>query len=633
MITQDSISRVIDASVIEDVVADYVALKRRGVNMLGLCPFHDEKTPSFTVSPAKGIYKCFGCGKAGNSVSFMMDNEQMTFVDAIKHLGKKFNVAIEETQNTSAEKEIIDHRDNLQVVLNYAANYYHRQLLDTEEGKVVGLSYFKQRNLNADSINLWQLGFIKDKWSELATDAEKSGYNQNFLQEVGLIKKNDKGEWFDIFRDRVIFPIHNAQGKVVAFAGRVLKSDVKAAKYLNSPETDFYKKSNILYGLHLAKKAIRKEDKCLLTEGYLDVISLYQHGIENVVAASGTAFTEGQAKLIKRFTENVTMLFDGDAAGIKAAFRTIDILLTFGFNVRVVPMPDGEDPDSLCQSLGGNKFSQFLVDNEKDFIIYKSELLMNESKDDPIKKSQFVQGIIASIALIKNMVKRAFYIKECATLMGIDESLLFQELNNSLHKESRNSPDFFKPRAEAAKALVQNKEQLITEGLQLQEKKLIKMLLLFGELQFTAEAKVADYMLKELEEDETIFTHELARQVMEAYKENWEKGEYLSEKFFINQSNNDLVAFIADILTETHDLSAGWIENEVFVRTKELNYTQEALSAVYYYKLKKANQMLDYTTELLVEKDLDEEREVLKEHKAMHYLKRQISQALGNVVG
>jgi len=635
MITQDSISRVIESSVVEEVVGDFVGLKRRGVNMLGLCPFHDEKTPSFTVSPAKGIYKCFGCGKAGNSVSFLMEHEQMTFVDAIKQLGKKFNVEVEETENTAAQKEIIDHRENLQIVLNYGASYYHDKLRNSEKGKAIGLSYFKNRGINDESIKRWQLGYSADAWRNFADSAINAGYNDTYLQEVGLIKKNDKGDWFDIFRDRIMFPINNAQGKVVAFAGRVLQKDAKAAKYLNSPETDFYKKSYILYGLHLAKKAIRKEDKCFLTEGYLDVISLYQNGIENVVAASGTSFTEGQAKLIKRFTENVTVLFDGDAAGVKAAFRSIDMLLGYGFNVRVVPMPEGEDPDSLCQSLGGNKFKQFLADNEKDFIIYKSALLMDESKDDPIKKSEFVQDILSSIAQINNPVKRSFYVKECAELMAIGEDILTQELNKLMGKSApKSAPNYYdKEQLPPVVAPVQDMDKVILEGIQLQEKALVKMLILHGHKQLTEEVKVADFIIQELLDDETIFTHELARQVFEIYVEQREEDVTADERYFISREDPNIVSFVADILSDPSDLSEGWILNEVFVRTKDLNYTQESLSTIHYYKLKKANQMILHYNKLLQDASAEDEQEVQREYMAVISLKRQVTASIGNVIG
>ena len=518
MITQESIVNVIDASVVEEVIGDYVNLKRRGVNLLGNCPFHEEKTPSFTVSPAKGIYKCFGCGKAGNSVSFLMEHEQMTFVDAIKHLGNKFNIEVVETKNTSEEKQAVDHRESLQVVLDYAANYYHYNLLESEKGKEIGLSYFIERGISKESIAKWKLGYSFDVWNELVDDADKSGYNLNYLEEVGLIKKNDQDKWYDIFRDRVIFPIQNAQGKIVAFAGRVLQTNVKAAKYLNSPETELYKKSFVLYGLNFAKKAMRQANKCYLTEGYLDVISLSQNGIENVVAASGTAFTEGQAKLIKRFTENVTMLFDGDAAGIKAAFRSIDLLLSFGFNVRVVPMPEGEDPDSLCQKLGKHKFVDFLNDNEQDFIIYKGNLLMDNAKDDPIKKSEFVQEVIQSVALIPDAVKRAFYIQECATLMNINEETLFLELKKRIaQKENRpiSSVNEDKKVGKQQTAVIELDEN---EGIIAQEMALLRLILLYGDKLISDSLTVRDFIIGELEKDETIFIHEMARQILETVK-------------------------------------------------------------------------------------------------------------------
>jgi len=632
MIVQESITRVIDTAVVEEVVGDYVDLKRRGVNLLGLCPFHDEKTPSFTVSPAKGIYKCFGCGKAGNSVSFIMDYEQLAFTDAIRFLGKKYNIEIIETENTAKEQEHIDTKATYQIVMDFAQNYFSEVLHNSEDGVAFGLSYFKERGLKTDTIKEWQLGFSKNDWHQLTEEAEKKGFKFDDLEATGLIKRNDKDQWYDIFRDRVIFPIHNAQGKIVAFAGRVLKKDEKTAKYLNSPETVLYKKSKILYGLHKAKNEIRKQDKCYLVEGYLDVITLHQEGIANVVAASGTAFTEEQARLVKRFTPNMTVIFDGDAAGMKAAFRSIDILLTFGFNVRVIAMPEGEDPDSLCQKLGSDKFKHFLDKEEKDFILYKSQLLMQESANDPIRKSEFVQDILKSIALISDSIQRSFYIKECGQLMQIDEEILHKEMRNLLNKKKTFKPLDISEKKEQPKQF--SIQQLEKEGIQEQEKALIKTLLNYGNQAFSEELKVADFIIQQLTEDETIFTHEIARQIYEIYIQEHSKGNYLDSNFFVHQENHDIMPFIADLMVEHYELSNGWEKNDVLVITQDINYTKETLSIIYHYKFKRANQLLFYTTDMLKE-EVNEEQEtvLLQEYQIAYNIKKTIAGLLGNIVG
>ncbi len=633
MIAQDSISKVIDASLVEEVVGDFVSLKRRGVNLLGNCPFHEEKTPSFTVSPAKGIYKCFGCGKAGNSVSFIMEHEQLGFADSIRYLAKKFNIELEETQDTFKEKELLDLRESYQIVLDYAASFYEDLLHQNEEGQAIDLTYFKERGLKSDTIKTWQLGFSKNEWRALADDAAAKGFKTEYLEATGLIKKNDRNEWYDVFRDRVIFPIHNVQGKVIAFAGRVLKKDEKTAKYLNSPETDFYKKSKVLYGMHKAKTAIRKEDKCYIVEGYLDVISLHQEGIENVVAASGTSFTEDQSKLIKRFTENVTVLFDGDAAGMKAAFRSIDMLLTAGFNVRVVAMPDGEDPDSLCQKLGGDKFNVFLNENEKDFIIYKSELLMAESENDPIKKSNFVRDILQTIALISNSIKRSFYMKECADLMEIDEAVLNSEMVLILNRNDQNQQIIAHKKPIAAQP-IENILELKKDGIIEQEKAIVKALLNYGDLDFSKEIKVADFIFQKLEEDEAIFTHEIARQIYEEFKEAYEEGNVLPVQYFTTHANQEIVEFVANLLADNYDLSHGWQKNEVEIDPMEIIYAKESLSVVQIYKFKRASQLVNYATEAIKEAfDAEEESLLLKEFTHAYKLKQEIAKLIGNVIG
>ncbi|MBL4667710.1 MAG: DNA primase, partial [Flavobacteriales bacterium] len=397
MIPKQTIDEIFDAAIIEDVVGDFVPLKKRGANYLGNCPFHNEKTPSFTVSPAKGIYKCFGCGKAGNSVNFIMEHEHYSYPEALRFLANKFNIEIEEEELSPEQKDAADERESLYIVSNYAAKYFHKQLLDSDEGKAIGLSYFLERGFREDIIETFQLGYNPDGWTAFTDEAEKAGHNLKYLDKSGLtIVKGDKK--FDRFKGRVMFPIHNLSGRVLGFGGRILQANDKAAKYLNSPESEIYHKSKVLYGIYTAKKAISKENICYLVEGYTDVISLYQSGVENVVSSSGTSLTEGQIRLVKRFTPNITILYDGDAAGIKASFRGIDMILQEGMNVRVVLFPDGEDPDSYAKAHTTEELKDYITTNAQDFIRFKTSVLIKDVGNDPIKKAELIKDIVASIA-------------------------------------------------------------------------------------------------------------------------------------------------------------------------------------------------------------------------------------------
>jgi len=429
MISRQSIDAVINASAIDEVVGDYIALKKRGANLLGRCPFHDEKTPSFTVSPSKGIYKCFGCGKAGNSVSFLMEHDSLSFADAIRKLASKYNIVLEEDNavNSEAYNEQQRKREALLIALEFAKKYFVEQLY-TEEGKRVGDSYFRERGFTKQTIDDFDLGYSPQAWDSLVKAATSQQFNLDHFVEAGLIKQREDGGYFDLFRHRVIFPIHDLTGKVIAFGGRQLVKDEKSPKYLNSPETEVYHKSHVLYGIFQSKKTIKQVNNCYLVEGYTDVISLHQAEVKNVVASSGTSLTEGQIRLVKRFTDNVTVLYDGDAAGIKASLRGIDLLLEQGLNVRCVSFPDGEDPDSYCQKLGSVDFKLFLEQEQKDFILFKADLLMQGIGNDPIKKTEVLKQLLQSIALIPDALKRSAYARECSRIMDADEKLLLVEI-------------------------------------------------------------------------------------------------------------------------------------------------------------------------------------------------------------
>ena len=440
MIDQPTIDRILDAANIVDVVSEFVTLRKRGINYVGLCPFHTDKTPSFYVSPAKNICKCFACGEGGTAVHFIMKHEQLNYFDALRYLAKKYNIEIQERELTDKEKQRKSDRESMLIVNSWAQQYFTTQLYEHVEGKTVGLRYFAERGFREDTIRKFQLGYSLDKRDALYKEATKNGYKKEFLEKTGLVIAYDNGGVNDRFRGRVIFPVHTLSGKVVAFGGRVLKKDEKTAKYVNSPESEIYHKSNELYGIYFAKQAIVKEDRCFLVEGYTDVISMHQAGIENVVPSSGTALTQGQIRLIHRFTSNITVLYDGDAAGIKAALRGIDLLLEDGMNVKVVLLPDGEDPDSFARKHNASQFSEFIKQSETDFIRFKTRLLLDDAGTDPIKRSALITDIIRTVAIIPDNIARSIYIRECSAMMEIDEQVLLNEVNKiRLSKEERQN--------------------------------------------------------------------------------------------------------------------------------------------------------------------------------------------------
>ena len=442
MIPRDVIEHIFSAAKIEEVVSDYVTLRKRGANLIGLCPFHNEKTGSFTVSPSKGIYKCFGCGVSGNAVGFVMAMEQCSFADAIKQLGKKYHIEVPERQMTAEEQLRQDDRESMFVVNDFANKWFQEQLWETKEGQAIGLSYFRERGLRDDIIRKYQLGYSPEKGSPLATALKKKGFSERFILNdvdtkigVGVVGKSEDGRIYDRFRDRVMFPIFTVSGKPVAFAGRILKKKDNVGKYVNSPDSLIYSKTNELYGLFQAKQAISRADRCYLVEGQMDVISMFQSGIENVVASGGTALTKPQIRLIQRFTSNITVLYDGDAAGIHAALRGIDMFLEEGFNVKVVLLPDGEDPDSFAQSHDSTEFIQYIEEHQTDFIRFKMALLSKEAGDDPYKRAALIKDITSSIAIIPDIITRQVYIKDCSDRLHMSEKVLTTEVVNLRRKK------------------------------------------------------------------------------------------------------------------------------------------------------------------------------------------------------
>ena len=443
MIDQATIDRILEAADIVNVVSEFVTLRKRGVNYVGLCPFHDDKSPSFYVSPAKNICKCFACGAGGTPVHFIMNHEQLSYYEALRFLAKKYNIEIQERELTEQEKQARNERESMLIVNNWAANYFQQNLHEQAEGRSVGMRYFAERGLREEMIRKFQLGYSLDQRDALFRSATAAGYKPSYLEKTGLVIRYDNGRMNDRFRGRVIFPVHTLSGKVVAFGGRILKKDEKAAKYVNSPESEIYHKGNELYGLYFAKQAIVKKDRCFLVEGYMDVIGMHQVGIENVVASSGTALTGGQIRLIHRFTGNITVLYDGDAAGIKAALRGIDMLIEEGMKVKVVLLPDGEDPDSFARR-GASAFDTYIQEHETDFIRFKMQLALQDAANDPIKRTALISDILRTIALIPDNIARAVYLRECSETMAIDEQILLNEVNK-LRQQKKQQGGYSSP--------------------------------------------------------------------------------------------------------------------------------------------------------------------------------------------
>lgn len=436
MIDQATIDKIMAATDIVDVVSDFVSLRRRGANYWGLCPFHDDRSPSFSVSPSKGVCKCFSCGKGGSAIHFIMEHEQLSYYEALKYLAKKYNIEVHEKELTDEERQKRSERENMFVVNTFAQEFFSKSLLETDEGRSVGLAYFKERGFNEDIIRKFGLGYSPEKRDALAVEAQKRGYKIDYLLKTGLCRETQEGRIYDLFSGRVMFPVYSVSGKVVAFGGRILKSGVKISKYFNSPESDIYHKSDELYGIYQAKRAIEKERRCYLVEGYTDVLSMHQSGIENVVASSGTALTHGQIRLIHRFTDNITVLYDGDAPGIKASLRGIDLLLQEGLNIKVVLLPDGEDPDSFSKSQSAESFTRYIKEHETDFIRFKTQLLLEDAGEDPIKRADIISNIVESISLIPDAIVRSVYVQECSRLLQIDEQVLLSELNKRRQKRA-----------------------------------------------------------------------------------------------------------------------------------------------------------------------------------------------------
>jgi DNA primase len=612
MISASTISRIIDTARIEEVVGDFVQLKRRGVNMQGLCPFHNEKTPSFNVNPSRNIYKCFGCGKAGNSVNFIMEHEHVTYPEALRYLAKKYNIEIEETYQENKEEydQEQKEKEGLYVILEFAQKYFSKMLSDNEEGRSVAKTYFAERGFKNTAIEKFQLGFCPSLKSSFSEYALRQGYKEEQLVASGLSLK-DGEKLFDRFKGRIIFPIHNLSGRVIAFGARIIRKDQHPAKYINSPETTIYQKSKVVYGISFARKAIGDNDMCYLVEGYTDVISMHEAGIENVVASAGTSLTQEQVRLIGRFTKNITILYDGDPAGISASERGINLILEEGLNVKIVLLPAQHDPDSFAKTFSATEVKEYLEKSAQDFILFKTQLQSKSAGDDPVKKISMLHDIVETIARIPDPMMRIEYVSRCSRVGNFNEQILIGELNKELRKKYKK----FEQTESSAEQVLSIEEQPAVlqpifdeDDADSQERDILRLLLnyasheiSFPQAETTAAAdgttewisvQVAHYIIQDLERDEITFSNKVYSQIYADVKNLFLSGNSLNTDFFFNHSNADVRELVSDLFSEPYELSANWGRHGISVPTEESVLRAAVEGSLYSLKIRKVMKMM-----------------------------------------
>ncbi|HNS16241.1 MAG TPA: DNA primase [Bacteroidales bacterium] len=642
MIRPDIIRDIIEAARIEEVVADFVTLRKRGSNLVGLCPFHNEKTPSFNVSPARGIYKCFGCGKAGNAVNFVMEHEHYSYPDALRYLAKKYNIRIEEHEQTAEELQALNEQESLYHVNTFARKFFSDSMFQSEEGRALGLKYFSERGFREDTVKKFELGYSPDKWDHFTQNALDNGYKLDYLLKTGLTIRSEDGRLYDRFRSRVIFPIHNLTGRVIGFGGRIRTTAENKPKYINSPESDIYNKSKALYGIFFAKNAIIRQDNCYLVEGYTDVISLHQAGIENVVASSGTSLTTDQIKLIKRFTRNITILYDGDPAGIKASFRGIDMILEEGMNVKIVLFPENEDPDSFVRKNRTSEVENFIRSGASDFIVFKTNLLLKEAANDPIKRASLIKEIVQSIALIPDAIFRTVYVKECASVMNMPEQTLMNELNKILRMNFSKKMDTLHPGVFPEEIVYPAEKQISADPniSEYQEKDIIRILLLYGEEVIPANGddstemtQVARFIVHDLSLDELTFQNSYYQFIFDDFRKEQEKNRIPSEKDFVNHPDTSVAQVAISLVSTPYELSEGWSKNLIRVKMEKEILKEAVLSAVLAFKAKKVDQMITrIQKDLKVASDEEEILALLQEQLRLKNISREINARLGRIV-
>jgi DNA primase len=588
VISKETIAKIVDAARIEEVVGDFVQLKRRGVNLIGVCPFHNEKTPSFTVSIPKGIYKCFGCGKAGNSISFIMEHEHFTYREALKYLAVKYNIEVEEKERTNEELVEESRKESLYIINSYAQNYFSDYLLNNEEGKNIGLSYFVERGLRPETIETFKLGYCPAEGDIFTKNAIGSGYKTELLQQLGLTTQYNK----DFFRGRILFPIHSVSGKVLGFGGRTLSADKKIPKYINSPETEIYFKSKIVYGIYQARKAITQHNECYLVEGYMDVISLFQSGIENVVASSGTSLTQDQVRLIKRYTSNLTILYDGDSAGVKAAIRGLEIALEEGVNVKVVLFPVEDDPDTYVQKLGADGFIKYISDNKKDLITLKTDLYLEEAKGDPVKIAGIIKDIVQSISLIPDSIVRSLYLKQTSRALNVEEHLLISEVNKILRQKASNKlnpGDKASYESQPDVPLIKETKVFTFHLDEPQERDIVRLLLENSNFEVEGENAIARILrnLTDVEIDNGVY-----KKIIDEYRTYYEHNEFLPQVFFISHEDESVKSLTLDLLQSPYELSDNWLKmHDVPITEKQFLVRKDIVKSISMLKLKKIIKM------------------------------------------
>lgn len=657
MISRETIDKVFETARVEEVIGDFVQLKKAGANYKGLSPFADEKTPSFMVSPVKQIWKDFSTGKGGNAVTFLMEHEHYSYPEAIRFLARKYQIEVEETVQTDEQKQRADERESMFLVSEFARNFFSKTLWETEKGKAIGLSYFRERGFTDEIIKKFELGYSPEDWTALTDEAMSKKYELEFLEKTGLTVVNENKK-FDRFRGRVMFPIHSMSGRVLGFGGRTLSSEKKVAKYLNSPESIIYHKSKVLYGIYQAKQAIAKEDNCYLVEGYTDVISLHQSGVINVVSSSGTALTPDQIRLINRLTNNITVLFDGDAAGIRASFRGIDLILEQGMNVRVVAFPEGEDPDSFARSRSSSELIEYLSEESQDFIQFKTSILLKDTKNDPVKRAELIRDIVSSISKIPNNIHKEVYIQECARIMNISEQVLFNELSQILKRKNRDSRAASVQRTPFTGVKKETKQAEKIDPLKLLERKIIEILMLYGNeevefVDFTSEIDeegrkrivrqqysntVSNEIYMHLQEDEIEFTDPVFLKIYYEIIHLLNQKEVISPDAFTNHEDNDIAAAVTDLLMDEEKYSlSNWEKHNIYVNGKKA-YLSKLVTDVLYNlrRLLIAQKILELQTELVgddaVPTDLEASQESLEAIRDYTSLKQLLFEKLNRVL-
>ncbi len=654
MITQETIGKVLDTARIEEVVGDFVDLKKRGSSLIGNCPFHQEKTPSFHVSVAKGIYKCFGCGAGGDALKFVMELEKYSYPEAIRYLANKYHIEVEETERTPEQLVAQDRRESLYVLSQWAGKFFQQQLWETEAGQSIGLTYFKERGYREDIIKKFELGYSPDQRTALVDAAKAEGFQDEYLVETGLAVERDGKGLYDRFRGRVIFPIHNLTGRTIGFGGRTLKTEKTVPKYVNSPESDIYHKSNVLYGLSLAKKAIMDADLCYLVEGYADVISMHQAGVENVVSSSGTSLTSGQIKLLSRFTKNVVILYDGDAAGIKASLRGTDMLLEEGLNVKVLLFPDGNDPDSYVQQVGSTAFKEYIQTQQEDFIFYKTHILLQDAQNDPIKRAEVIRDVVESIALIPDEIKVSVFIRQCSTLLDIEERALLTELNkiriarskeNDRKKNLQNRQGGDTPPADFLLAEPEERQHLdlppsqatgLTSEIR-QEREIVRILLNYGRELVTWEGEddipIAPYLLESI--NDVDFVDKPSLKIVEEFKNQAKNFEVPEAKFFLSHPDKEVAELAIDCVATQYEISPNWNDDKrkIYV-SQEIEHLKElVLQAIYRIKKRKCAVEIVKIREEMKKPQSSEDMEVLLfKYQKLKEAEKTLGQFLGNIV-